>query len=95
MSNFDEEIKKVDDTEELLKLLENQEKRGNKKTVGMMPFLKSLPIGTIVLVIVLIILGAMVLSLGSSIAALKGELTEIKYIKSQVAEIEGRLEKIN
>jgi len=94
MANFDEDLKKIDDTEDLLKLLENQEKKGVKKKGGSaMSFLKGLPVGMIVLVIVIIILGAMVLSLGSNIAALKGDMAEIKNIKTQLADIEGRLEK--
>jgi septal ring factor EnvC (AmiA/AmiB activator) len=95
MGAFDEEKKNVDEGEDdLLKLLESQEKKaGAGKTGGIMAFVKGLPIGTIIIAIVVIILGAMVLSLASNIAALRGEIGEIKGIKTQLAEMEGRLER--
>jgi len=94
MGTFDEEKKNVDEGDELLKLLESQEKKAaTRKTEGIVPLLKGLPIGTIVIAIIVIILGAMVISLASNIAALRGEIGEIKGIKTQLAEMEGRLEK--
>ncbi|OPY79007.1 MAG: IncA protein [Syntrophorhabdus sp. PtaU1.Bin153] len=94
MGTFDEEKKNVDEGDDLLKLLENQEKKAaTKKTGGIMAILKGLPIGTIIIAVVVIILGVMVLSLASNIAALRGEIGEIKGIKTQLAEMEGRLER--
>lgn len=94
MGTVDEEKKSVDEGDDLLKLLETQEKKtAARNTGGMIALLKGLPIGTIIIVIVVIILGAMVLSLASNIAALRGEIGEIKGIKTQLAEMEGRLEK--
>lgn len=94
MGTFNEEKKNADEGDDLLKLLENQEKKAAvKKTGGIKPLLKGLPIGTVILAVVVIILGAMVLSLASNVAALRGEIGEIKGIKTQLAEIEGKLEK--
>lgn len=96
MATLEEDKKQPDGDDELLKLLEKQENRTGRATSGGMgSFLKGLPIGIIVVVIVVIVLAIMVFSLSSEVSNLEGEIAGIKNVKAQMAELEGRIEKFS
>lgn len=79
--------------EEFWKPLENQEKI--KENGGIKGMLKNLPTTTIILVLLIVIVGAVVVSMALKVSTLKAEISEIKGLKTQITAIEAKLGEIN
>ncbi|MBA4417022.1 MAG: hypothetical protein C0392_03785 [Syntrophus sp. (in: bacteria)] len=94
MAIYGEDKKTTVDLEELLDMMQRQNKKkgAQPKEVAEKPKSRHFPITTLVLVALVIALGTMVTILKADITSLKSEISELKNLKTQIASIDPKLE---
>lgn len=92
MRIVENEKKPVVSVEELLNLLQKKKEMETKRPERERAFLRSLPIATIILGLLIVALGSMVIVLKSDIASLKNDITDLKNLKTHVATLDPKLQ---
>jgi hypothetical protein len=92
MRIVEEEKKPSVSVEELLDLLQTKKEKEARRPERERPFLKGLPMATIILVLLIVAMGVMVIILKSDIAILKNDITDLKNLKTQVATLDPKLQ---
>ena len=84
MRIVEEEKKPSVSVEELLDLLQTKKEKETRRPERERPFLKGLPIATIILGLLIVAMGVMVIILKSDTAILKNDITDLKNLKTRL-----------